>query len=232
MKKIPGPVPEAGARAALLLIFGLLLSSCFGGGGVYHTVHEGETLWRISHTYDVKIERVIRANHIRDPRDINVGRRLFIPGANKVLKIAPVSVKTASNTSSRHKKKNRAKYRGGFLWPVKGRLLRKYGTKDGIRNDGIDILASDNTPVKAAKEGRVVYVADTFRKYGKIIIIRHSHDIYTVYANSKTNGVRTGDRVKQGDTIAKAGSEQSEDVFIHFEVREGKNPVNPLFFLP
>jgi len=225
-------VPESGVRAALMLILGLVLSSCFGGGGVYHTVHEGETLWRISHTYDVKIERVVRVNHIRDPRDINAGRRLFIPGAHKVLRIPPVQVKTASNTSSRHKKKNTAKYRGGFLWPVKGRLLRRYGTKDGIRNDGIDILASEDTPVKAAKEGRVVYVADTFRKYGKIIIIRHSHDIYTVYANSKINDVRQGDRVKQGDTIAKAGSEESTDVFIHFEVREGKNPVNPLFFLP
>lgn len=222
------PVPVK--RPAMLIILLVALTSCFGGGGVYHTVRGGETLWRISRTYDVKIEKVIRANHIRDPRDINIGTRLYIPGAKRRLKVPPAGVKTASRPSAA--KRTAVKYRGGFLWPVKGRLLNAFGTKDGIRNDGIDILARDNTPVKAAREGRVVYVADTFRTYGKIIIIKHSHDIYTVYANIKTRAVSKGDEVKKGETIAKAGSKETRDTFIHFEVREGKDPVNPLFFLP
>ncbi len=214
--------------AVIILTF--ILTSCFGGG-VYHTVREGETLWRISRTYDVKLEKVIKANHIKDPRDINTGRRLFIPGADKVRRVSPARVKGAEGSSSKVKKST-ARFRGGFLWPVKGRLLRSFGTKKGIRNDGIDIFTRVNTPVKAAKEGRVVYVADTFRSYGKIIIIKHRHDIYTVYANNKTNGVSKGEEVKKGQIIARAGSGESKEDFIHFEVREGKDPVNPLFFLP
>jgi len=216
-------------KAGGLIIISLLLVSCFGGG-VYHTVRKGETLWRISRTYDVKMETIRRANHIRDPRDINTGRRLFIPGADRVLRVPPSSVKTSSSSTKR--KRGEVKYRDGFIWPVKGRLLRAFGTKNGIRNDGIDIRARENASVRAAKEGRVVYVADTFRKYGKIIIIKHSHDIYTVYANNKTNGVKKGEEVERGQTIAKTGAKESGDMFIHFEVREGKTPVNPLFFLP
>jgi len=216
-------------RAGGLIILSFLLVSCFGGG-VYHTVRKGETLWRISRTYDVKMESIRRANHIRDPRDINTGRRLFIPGADRVLRVPSASVKTISNSTKR--KRGEVKYRDGFIWPVKGELLRAFGTKNGIRNDGIDIRARENASVRAAKGGRVVYVADTFRKYGKIIIIKHSHDIYTVYANNKTNGVKKGEEVERGQTIAKTGAKESDDIFIHFEVREGKTPVNPLFFLP
>jgi len=214
----------------LLLILAIALSSCFGGGGVYHRVKKGETLWRISRTYDVKMERVIRANHIRDPRDISIGARLFIPGAERVRHVPPADVK--SPTKQGGTKKSRAKFRGGFLWPVKGRVLRSFGVEKGIRNDGIDIRVRENTPIKAAREGHVVYVADSFSKYGRIIIIKHPHDIYTVYANNMASKVAKGDDVKKGEVIARAGSVNSKEALVHFEVREGKVPVNPLFFLP
>ncbi|MFQ5480414.1 MAG: peptidoglycan DD-metalloendopeptidase family protein [Thermodesulfobacteriota bacterium] len=214
-----------------MLILSFFLTSCFGGG-VYHTVKKDETLWRIARTYDVRLSRVARANHIRDPRDINIGTRLYIPGATHVLKVPPVSTAKSAPSRKRTVKRDYKKYRGGFLWPVKGRLLQGFGTKDGIRNDGIDISARENTAVKAAKDGEVVYVGSSYRTYGRIIIIKHNHDIYTVYANNKSNSARVGARVKQGEMIARAGSLDKRDVFIHFEVREGKRPVNPLFFLP
>jgi len=214
----------------LLIVLALALTSCFGGGGVYHTVKKGETLWRISRTYDVKMERVIRANHIRDPRDINIGARLFIPGADKARHVPAADVKRPSGQADT--KKSRAKYRGGFLWPVKGRIMRSFGVEKGIRNDGIDIKVREDTAIKAAREGHVVYVGDSFSTYGRIIIIKHPHDIYTVYANNINGGVSKGDDVKKGEVIARAGPGESKEVFVHFEVREGKVPVNPLFFLP
>ncbi len=223
-------------RAVLALILAMVLTSCFGGG-VYHTVKKDETLWRIARTYDVKLSRLARANHIKDPSDINTGVRLYIPGAKRVLKVPPASTAAAasslpSSSSTRGRKRDYKKYRGGFLWPVRGRLLQGFGTKNGIRNDGIDILTGKDAVVKAAKEGEVVYVGSSYRSYGRIIIIKHRDDIYTVYANNKSNSVRTGERVKKGDMIARAGATDSKDAFIHFEVREGKRPVNPLFFLP
>lgn len=216
---------------AIVITAPLVLTSCFGGG-VYHTVKKDETLWRISRTYDVKIGRIARANHISDPRDISTGTRLYIPGATKVLKVPPAPGKKSRPSSTRKARVDLKKYRGGFQWPVRGKLLKTFGTKNNIVSDGIDILSSENTAVKAAKEGEVVYVGSSYRTYGSIIIIKHSDDIYTVYANNKSNSVREGEEVKKGEIIARAGAGENKDVFIHFEVREGKRPVNPLFFLP
>ncbi len=210
------------------MALGLLLSSC-ASGGVYHRVGRGETLWRISHTYDVPMDRVIRANHIKDPTEIRAGTRLFIPGARRPMRVVPAE-KTAVQASSKRGAPRAP--RDGFTWPVRGKLIRRFGTKDGIRSDGIDIAAPSNTPVRAARDGEVVYVAESFKTYGKIIILRHDHNIYTVYANNRTNKVRRGERVKKGEVIARAGKGDFEDVFIHFEVREGKRPVDPLYFLP
>jgi len=218
-----------------LLGLAFALTSCLGGG-VDHRVRKGETLWRIAHTYDVSMSRVIRANHIKDPTDIRAGTRLYIPGAKKTLRVPPAEASSrpgpAQSSRAVSTRNEPLHYRGGFQWPLRGRLLRTFGKKDGIRNDGIDIRAGRDTPVRAANDGEVVYVADSFQAYGKIIIIKHEHDIYTVYANNKVNAVKRGERVKKGEVIARAGVRDEKDVFIHFEVREGKRPVNPLFFLP
>jgi len=216
----------------LMLLLAAAMTSCFGGG-VYHTVRKGETLWRISRTYDVKLSRIARANHIRDPRDIDTGVRLYIPGATRVKRVPRVQVSKVSHKSAKREVKKIKKYRGGFLWPLRGKLLHTFGSKNGIRNDGIDIQArGSSTAVKAAKDGEVVYVGSSYRAYGSIVIIRHSDDIYTVYANNRSNSVRRGERVKRGEIIARVGSGAGNENFIHFEVREGKRPVNPLFFLP
>ncbi|MFH1552012.1 MAG: N-acetylmuramoyl-L-alanine amidase, partial [Candidatus Omnitrophota bacterium] len=49
--------------------------------GVYHSVAPGETLWRISKMYEVDIETIKEVNRIKDVRDLDIGKRLYIPGA-------------------------------------------------------------------------------------------------------------------------------------------------------
>ncbi len=222
------------SRAGSVFIYAALafmVSSCLGGG-VYHRVRRGETLWRIAHTYEVPMDRIIRVNHIKDPTDIRAGTRLYIPGARHQKRVPPAEM-TAGKTPAGDAGKDRHSraWRDGFVWPVRGRILRRFGTENGIRNEGIDIAASMNTPVRAARDGEVVYVAESFKTYGKIIILKHDHNIYTVYANNRTNEVRKGERVRRGDVIARAGAGTGDDVFLHFEVREGKRPVDPLYFL-
>lgn len=53
--------------------------------GVYHPVKPGETLWRIAKTYQVSLKKILEYNHIPDPIHLEVGERIFIPGASKVL---------------------------------------------------------------------------------------------------------------------------------------------------
>ncbi|MFQ5442905.1 MAG: peptidoglycan DD-metalloendopeptidase family protein [Thermodesulfobacteriota bacterium] len=216
-------------RILPVLVFVVLFSACAASGGVVHTVGRGETLWRICHTYDVDIKTVIRANHIKDPTAIKAGKKILIPGAQKVLHVTPANKALPAAVKPRYA----AAYKNKFLWPVKGSVLRSYGPMDGgVYNDGIDISVRKRTQVKASHSGRVVYVDDSFRAYGNIIIIKHDKGIYTVYAHNKQNIAVRGETVSKGDIIATAGSEGSGAGYLHFEVRNGKNPMDPLFFLP
>ncbi|WP_051689971.1 M23 family metallopeptidase [Pelobacter seleniigenes] len=62
-------------------LLGLLLAGC--QTGVYHTVTKGQTLYRISRTYQVNETYLARVNGISDPSQLRIGTRLFIPGATR-----------------------------------------------------------------------------------------------------------------------------------------------------
>lgn len=55
--------------------------SPYGKQAIYHSVAPGETVWRIAKMYGVDAEAIKKANHIRDVRDLEIGTRLYIPGA-------------------------------------------------------------------------------------------------------------------------------------------------------
>lgn len=219
-----------GIRLRVLVFLAFAVVTGCATGGVYHRVGKGETLWRICRTYGVSMEDVARVNNIKDSTEIETGRRIFIPGAKKRLKITP-HLERAS--IERNNEALAVTDRPKFLWPVEGPVSSKFGKRSGVRQDGIDIRAAQGTPVKAADDGKVVYVSGTFRGYGNIIIIKHDDGFYTVYAHNKQNLVSPGDIVSRGDVIATVGnSGNTEGNHLHFEVRNGRNSVDPLFYLP
>ncbi len=55
--------------------------SSLGVGGVHHTVKRGENLWRIGRAYGVGVEQIAVLNGIANPDRLEIGQRLFIPGA-------------------------------------------------------------------------------------------------------------------------------------------------------
>ncbi|MDQ6953300.1 MAG: M23 family metallopeptidase [Mariprofundaceae bacterium] len=100
-------------------------------------------------------------------------------------------------------------------------------------HDGIDIAVKDGTPVHAAADGIVVHSSARLSGYGKLIIIRHSDQLFTAYAHNQQLLVKVGDRIRAGQVIAKSGhSGHSTGSHLHFEIRIGTNPVNPLLYLP
>jgi lipoprotein NlpD len=100
-------------------------------------------------------------------------------------------------------------------------------------HDGIDIGAKEGTPIRAAAAGEVVYSDQRLSGYGKLIIIRHSSDMFTAYAHNQRNLVRKGGRVKAGAVIARVGrTGRASGPHLHFEVRRGSTPVDPLAYLP
>ena len=120
-----------------------------------------------------------------------------------------------------------------FRWPVRGRVITAYGAKtNGKANDGINLAVPEGTPVKAADDGVVAYSGNELKGYGNLVLIRHANGYVTAYAHASELLVKRGDTIKRGQVIAKSG--QSGEVAspqLHFEIRKGSSPVDPLQFL-
>lgn len=189
--------------------------------GIYHTVTEGETLWRISKAYNTDIKAVIEANRMPEPSNIDIGQKIFIPGAKN-------SVSVGRYTPAPKKSKK------GYIWPLSGRIVSYYGSRvDGVKNKGIDIEVRKNQPIVASRSGKVVFCDDKVKGMGKVIILEHDNGYSTVYANNAENLVKCGDFVKQNQVIARAGDTgRAKNPALHFEIRRGHEPQNPYYYLP
>ncbi len=119
---------------------------------------------------------------------------------------------------------------GKFRWPVKGRIIGKFGgTSDGQRNDGINVAVPPGTEVKAAEGGVVAYAGEELKGYGKLVLIRHADNWVSAYAHNSEILVRRGESVRRGQAIAKSGKTGTvEQPQLHFELRRGSEPVDPL----
>ena len=120
-----------------------------------------------------------------------------------------------------------------FRWPVRGKVITSYGAKtNGKANDGINLAVPEGTPVKAAEDGVVAYSGNELKGYGNLVLVRHANGYVTAYAHASELLVKRGDTIKRGQIIAKSG--QSGEVGspqLHFEIRKGSTPVDPLQFL-
>jgi murein DD-endopeptidase MepM/ murein hydrolase activator NlpD len=120
-----------------------------------------------------------------------------------------------------------------FRWPVRGKVITSYGAKsNGKSNDGINLAVPEGTPVKAAEDGVVAYSGNELKGYGNLVLVRHSNGYVTAYAHASELLVKRGDTIKRGEIIAKSGrSGEVGSPQLHFEIRKGSSPVDPLQFL-
>jgi murein DD-endopeptidase MepM/ murein hydrolase activator NlpD len=95
------------------------------------------------------------------------------------------------------------------------------------------MAAPVGTSVFAAAAGDVIYAGDHVRGYGNMVVVKHGGDLVTVYAHNSLLLVHTGDRVSVGQEIARIGDTgRSTAPHLHFEVRRGEVPQDPMPFLP
>ena len=93
---------------------------------------------------------------------------------------------------------------------------------------GIDLASPKGTPVHAVRGGVVVF-AGRSGCYGKVLMLRHSGDVITLYAHlSRIAGLRPGMVVRQGDVIGLVGASGCvTGSHLHFEWWEAGRRVNP-----
>jgi lipoprotein NlpD len=228
-----------GVAAALAI--GLAGCTSIPDGGTLHVVRPGENLYRISRYYGVSVDLLVRANGIRDVRNLAVGAPLRIPGVSRTQPARAIVAGNAPAAASRHRAPpDRSGDRASalreadlrFAWPVTGRINSRFGWRGRRRHEGIDIKADKGVPVHAAEAGRVIF-SGRLEDYGRVVIVKHAGRYSTVYAHNRENRVKKGQFVEKGQVIARVGqSGNASGPHLHFEVRRNRIAQDPLHFLP
>ncbi|PZQ58603.1 MAG: hypothetical protein DI544_13665 [Sphingomonas taxi] len=229
-------------------------------GGRYHRVAPGQTGIAIARAYGVPWSQVVAANALTEPYLLKAGQRVLIParpasaaaraaaftldvdtiltggepavasagapkrpvaGARRVL---PATVPVTAPAAAP----------GRFIWPLAGRVVRRFGAgASGERFDGIEIAVAAGTPVKASAAGIVAYAGDGIAALGGLVIVRHGDGWTSIYGHAGKLTVRRGQAVARGQVIALSGASGFADQpELHFELRRGRTPVDPITQLP
>lgn len=117
-----------------------------------------------------------------------------------------------------------------FFPPVKGTVTASFQTREG--HYGIDVVAPENTPIKACLDGTVINSYWNLES-GNVIIIRHDHGLISIYKHNSQILKRQGNIIRAGDVIAIIGNtgEMSTGPHLHFELWHEKTPLNPKDFI-
>ncbi|WP_404339458.1 peptidoglycan DD-metalloendopeptidase family protein [Sphingomonas sp. MMS12-HWE2-04] len=230
-------------------------------GGRYHLVRAGETGIAIARAYSVDWSRIVAANALAEPYILRTGQRLLVPstraetieeraarfhididdiltgGEPAIAAKAKPARPTASSARvlpATAAVSAPARLAGQFQWPLRGSIVKRFGPgKSGERNDGIKIAAPLDTPVLAAADGVVAYVGSDVPALGGLVIVKHGNGWTSVYGHAGQLLVQRGQSVKKGQMIALSGNSGFADrPELHFELRQGRTPVDPLARLP
>jgi septal ring factor EnvC (AmiA/AmiB activator) len=120
--------------------------------------------------------------------------------------------------------------RGSLAWPVKGRLISRFGSRraaSGLTWDGVVIGAPEGAPVKAVYHGRVAF-ADWLRGFGLLLILDHGDGYMSLYGFNQTLLKETGEWVDEGEAIALVGDSGGRNhAGLYFAIRHRARPYNP-----
>jgi lipoprotein NlpD len=115
------------------------------------------------------------------------------------------------------------------MWPKRGKVLAGFAEP---RSKGIDIDGRLGDPVVAAAAGRVTYTGSGIPGLGKLVVIKHDNGFITVYAHNRDIVVKEQQNVARGEKIAELGNTDADRPKLHFQIRKGSAPVDPLLYLP
>lgn len=114
--------------------------------------------------------------------------------------------------------------------PIRGPMGAKYNPETG--HLGVDIMAAQNTPIKAMLDGTVIQ-ADWSIENGHTIALQHNNNLVSIYKHNSALLKKTGSRVKSGEAIAIIGNTGTltNGPHLHFELWFKGKPVNPSDYL-
>jgi lipoprotein NlpD len=227
-------------RVRLALLLALGLSGCRLSrapmhpetpAGSWYVVSRGETLEDIAKRAGVPAEDILEINGLERPSDVKPGRMIFVLVPEHV----PTRVEAETHGAGGASAPLPAGAAGVLRWPlvnVPRNVGSPFGARDGRAHEGVDLPAPSGTPVVAAADGTVVYAGDGIRGYGNLVVLQHAGDLLTVYAHNSALFVSAGQTVRAGDRVAAVGQTgRATGPHLHFEVRQGQIPRDPMSYL-
>ncbi len=125
----------------------------------------------------------------------------------------------------------------GWVWPASGPVTSTFGVRthpiygDDRMHNGIDIGAGTGAPVIAAAAGTVTFAGGN-GNCGNTVMISHGGGLTSVYCHMSAIRTTVGAEVSAGNRVGDVGSTgASTGPHLHFEIRKGGAPVNPLEYL-
>lgn len=254
------PIRRVRVLLSLLILLGLFTSPAASAlqkrgkppakpKGLAHIVEPGQTLFRISQAYQVKVSVLMEANRLTPSTPLKVGQRLFIPGAKSVKKVEAyrplttqerevlersLSEEAVPPPPSTEPPRPRVKTDAELLWPIVGPINSPFGPRRGKFHAGIDIGSPQYQKVMAALDGEVIYADATKGPLGMAVVLQHGNGLRTVYAHLSIIIVtQEGGTVRQGQAIGGVGDTgRATGPHLHFEVRKNGVALNPEEYLP
>ena len=211
---------------------------------IKHNVVRGETVFTISRLYNISVRSLADWNGLDSDYSLREGQILIIPLVDKkatenTQKELVESVAPAPPSSKKPQPRNVNKQEfsestntkisvpenGRMAYPLEGLVIREYSKNI---NDGIDFTAQAGTKVVAADTGLVATVTEDINQIA-IVVLKHPGNILTVYANLTNIKVSTNQNVNRGDILGEIPD--GDPPYLHFEIREGFESVDPLEYL-
>jgi murein DD-endopeptidase MepM/ murein hydrolase activator NlpD len=177
-----------------------------------YQVRPGDSASVIARKFNTSVPALAEANRLVDPNRLRAGQKLVIPG-----------------------------WQGDmprFVWPVRGRISSPYGWrvhpvyKNRQFHGGIDIVAPVGTSVRAAAAGKVIR-SGYMGAFGYGVVIDHGRGVTTWYGHNSRLSVKVGEKVKQGQVIARSGNSGiTTGPHVDFRIKVDGDTVNPIKWLP
>ncbi|MEQ1909512.1 MAG: peptidoglycan DD-metalloendopeptidase family protein [Vicinamibacterales bacterium] len=125
-----------------------------------------------------------------------------------------------------------APFKGALDWPVAGTLFRPFGDSGAGRPPlrGVELSTAEGAAVQAVHEGVVAY-ADSFTGYGRLVIVDHGGQTFSLYGNLAEIAIDKGSRVESGTKVGTVGLGPSATPVLYFELRVDGRPVDPVQWL-
>lgn len=207
--------------------------------GVLHTVGAGDSLSAIAQRYSAQVDEILtfKGNEITDPDALVLGMEIMVPGGMKRAE-APLRLASSQASQSLGPPAPRVDApaivappasTGALMWPTYGSISNWFA---GYAHKGVDILGPYGNPVFASDGGVVSNAYYDRSGYGYLVTVDHGNGLQTWYAHMSEILVQGGQRVARGEQVGRVGmTGYATGPHLHFEVRSGGVPVNPVSYL-